>query len=279
MSKDDTTTLFHCVQCMMPSSSLYKYYSFSSVKLTRCSYCANDVDFYVERESILIFIDLFLLRKSAYRHVLLNYQNHSNQGEQVPPYFQSFTIVENFGLVVKLLVLICGLETYFKYETWNYKNSSIHLEDNENEKISLLRLFFSSMIELLLLCFLSSSLQFLFLYRFKAVKKYQLIKLFSNFFLVNALPMIFQIIPLIILIWDRNVFIIRIISCIYIYLFRWISNVVILEQTLLLSYRSKCPEHYKPLQMEYMLYIISGISLILSVIAIEMIQTYIFQVS
>ena len=51
--------------------SLFVEYTAGNIKLTRCK-CGSVADKYVEYENILIAIDIILLRKAAYRHVLYN---------------------------------------------------------------------------------------------------------------------------------------------------------------------------------------------------------------
>jgi hypothetical protein len=73
-SSDATTThsSYRCVHCATPCASLYRQYtsSPSSIKLTACQTCGNDVDPYIEREWLLVSLDCILLRLPAYRHVL-----------------------------------------------------------------------------------------------------------------------------------------------------------------------------------------------------------------
>ena len=64
---------FSCIECLTPSASLYRQYSSpSSVKLTRCVVCKKDVDPYVEREWLLVFLDVILHRIPAHRHLYLH---------------------------------------------------------------------------------------------------------------------------------------------------------------------------------------------------------------
>jgi uncharacterized membrane protein YjjB (DUF3815 family) len=63
---------FKCIHCGSPTDSLYRVYSPSSIKLVQCSRCQANVDPYVEREDLLIWIDCILLRQTAYRHLLWN---------------------------------------------------------------------------------------------------------------------------------------------------------------------------------------------------------------
>ncbi|CAJ0960299.1 unnamed protein product, partial [Mesorhabditis belari] len=60
-----------CIHCMTPADSLYKTYP-SFIRMTQCKECDNDVDKYVEYDSVLVVIDLLLQYSEAYRHILYN---------------------------------------------------------------------------------------------------------------------------------------------------------------------------------------------------------------
>lgn len=72
-----THSSYRCVHCETPCASLYRQYtsSPSSIKLTACKTCGNDVDPYIEREWLLVSLDCILLRLPAYRHVLYHRLN------------------------------------------------------------------------------------------------------------------------------------------------------------------------------------------------------------
>lgn len=53
-------------------SSLYTSYSPTNIRLTTCPSCNKFADKYIEYDGVLIFIDLLLLRPSAYRHFVFN---------------------------------------------------------------------------------------------------------------------------------------------------------------------------------------------------------------
>uniref|UniRef100_A0A7S3QJN8 Protein ARV n=1 Tax=Chaetoceros debilis TaxID=122233 RepID=A0A7S3QJN8_9STRA len=64
---------YACVACLHPNESLYKQYSSAkNIKLTSCPSCGRDVDPYIERELLLVVMDMMLLRISAYRHFFFN---------------------------------------------------------------------------------------------------------------------------------------------------------------------------------------------------------------
>jgi hypothetical protein len=65
---------YRCSHCLTPSETLYRQYSssVSTIKLTICEHCGENVDPYCEREWLLVLIDAALLRKEAYRHIFFN---------------------------------------------------------------------------------------------------------------------------------------------------------------------------------------------------------------
>ncbi|EEB19034.1 arv1, putative [Pediculus humanus corporis] len=65
-----------CVNCGNRVKHLYREYSPSVLKLINCEKCGNVADKYIEYDRIIILIDLILLSKEGYRHVL--YNSHYN---------------------------------------------------------------------------------------------------------------------------------------------------------------------------------------------------------
>jgi hypothetical protein len=63
---------YRCIHCLTPSASLYRQYSASVIKLSDCERCKENVDSYCEKEWLLVLLDIVLLRRDAYRHVLFN---------------------------------------------------------------------------------------------------------------------------------------------------------------------------------------------------------------
>ncbi|XP_044258732.1 protein ARV1 [Tribolium madens] len=61
-----------CVNCGTPIKSLYKKYSATVLKLRECEFCHNVADKYLEYDIVIIAIDLVLLQRTAYRHILFN---------------------------------------------------------------------------------------------------------------------------------------------------------------------------------------------------------------
>lgn len=63
---------FICINCGNKVKELYKTYSTSVIKIIKCENCHEVADKYIEFEPIIILVDLVLLSKGAYRHVLYN---------------------------------------------------------------------------------------------------------------------------------------------------------------------------------------------------------------
>lgn len=67
---------FRCLACGTASPSYFYYYgakiSPQNIQLTQCLSCHSVVDRYMEREWLLVIMDLVLLRQEAYRHVFWN---------------------------------------------------------------------------------------------------------------------------------------------------------------------------------------------------------------
>mmetsp|Transcript_1390 Transcript_1390/g.2529 ORF Transcript_1390/g.2529 Transcript_1390/m.2529 type:complete len:397 (+) Transcript_1390:32-1222(+) len=64
---------YTCITCLEPNQLLYRQYSNArNIKLQTCPQCQRDVDPYIERELLLVIMDMILLRRSAYRHLFLN---------------------------------------------------------------------------------------------------------------------------------------------------------------------------------------------------------------
>ncbi|XP_055641311.1 protein ARV1 [Toxorhynchites rutilus septentrionalis] len=61
-----------CINCGNPVPELYRKISATVLKITECDKCHNPADKYIEFEVLIILIDLVLLSKAAYRHILYN---------------------------------------------------------------------------------------------------------------------------------------------------------------------------------------------------------------
>ena len=109
------SSLFNCVECLTPSATVYRKFSSSSVKLTRCIVCRKDVDPYVEREFFLVFLDILLHRIVANRHLYLCHHHPRSS----PPTNTIDTL--NW---MQQTILLAVLDTYLKYQAMENSNIS-----------------------------------------------------------------------------------------------------------------------------------------------------------
>ncbi|KAJ8943696.1 hypothetical protein NQ314_009669 [Rhamnusium bicolor] len=98
-----------CINCGRPVKNLYKKYSDTVLKLTECDVCNSIADKYVEYDTVVIIIDLILLRAMAYKHILLNSE------------FKNFW---------KLSIILLLLETY---SNWTIETRDKRIEVNDTK--------------------------------------------------------------------------------------------------------------------------------------------------
>lgn len=61
-----------CINCGCFLASLYEKYGEFHIRLSLCSNCGMIADKYIEYDNVLLFIDLILLKPTAYRHTIYN---------------------------------------------------------------------------------------------------------------------------------------------------------------------------------------------------------------
>ncbi|XP_076664779.1 ACAT-related protein required for viability 1 [Andrena cerasifolii] len=64
--------MYHCVNCGAEVAELYTRYCPNVLKLLKCDQCNHMADKYIEYDPVIILVDLILLDKRAYRHLLYN---------------------------------------------------------------------------------------------------------------------------------------------------------------------------------------------------------------
>lgn len=106
---------FICIHCGNRVRELYKKYSLSVIKMRNCEHCHEIADKYIEFEPIIIAIDLALLSRPAYRHVLFN---------------------TSFKLHWKLNLVVLLLDAYI---VWSSKS---HLFSAHNDNFTKEKLFY-----------------------------------------------------------------------------------------------------------------------------------------
>ncbi|KAF7375286.1 hypothetical protein MSAN_00415400 [Mycena sanguinolenta] len=61
-----------CISCASAVDFLYQSISFYNLRLEQCKNCSAFADPYVEHDSLTLLIDLILLKRGVYRHLLYN---------------------------------------------------------------------------------------------------------------------------------------------------------------------------------------------------------------
>ncbi|XP_043261126.1 protein ARV1 isoform X1 [Colletes gigas] len=64
--------MYRCVNCGAVVEELYGRYCVNVLKLLKCNACDQLADKYIEYDPVIILVDLILLNKRAYRHLLYN---------------------------------------------------------------------------------------------------------------------------------------------------------------------------------------------------------------
>lgn len=225
---------YFCVECLEPSSTLYRRYSApNAVILSRCAACGSNVDPYVERELLLIFMDIALLRVAAYRHLLF----HRSDLFGILPLRMnpSTTIQEVVKRSLKIIFSLSLLETYLKYEAFNqYQNSmkeqilSSSLSYNYifYSSPSVPHFFFFSLSEHVLMVlgtalFLNKIITFL-----PSSSKLQFWMRIHNAILI---PQIFKFLTVYTHIWENSPTI-RILGSIFVLCYQWMAINTVVEQ-------------------------------------------------
>jgi len=182
-----------CVYCETPCSSLYRQYtsSSSSIKLTACQKCGNDVDPYIEREWLLVVLDCILLRMPAYRHVLFHRLDASSL---------------SYRRMLQTLLASSILQSYL---TWESCRTS-----NDNCDVSFDKLMMSSVINMLVLWMCGSVV---------ARGDYR------HVFLAISVPMAFQVVTVLVLVWE-NTATVRLLGSLFVLVFQATAMFVVVGQ-------------------------------------------------
>jgi hypothetical protein len=179
LEKKQSSHYYRCVHCHAPCPSLYRHLSASasSIKLTTCSECKQNVDPYVEREFLLVAIDCILARIEAYRHVLYN-----------------LDLEWGWKPAIQFLAAWSILNTYIRWET-------LRDEDPTNEALQ----DTGYLISLAVLSSVGLVLQWLTIYFILAqTNKPVHSMLASQVYLALVLPTSFVVVIILVLIWENT---------------------------------------------------------------------------
>ena len=92
---------FVCIECGLRVKQIYITYGLTNIRLIKCNNCLEFVDKYCEYDPVAIFMDIILVKKQAYRHLIFNGTEYGAAGS-------------NDGLV-KLGILLNLFEVYMKW--------------------------------------------------------------------------------------------------------------------------------------------------------------------
>ncbi|KAJ8679141.1 hypothetical protein QAD02_014928 [Eretmocerus hayati] len=108
--------MYTCIHCGAAVDELYRRYSPSVLKVVKCESCGNLADKYIEYDPVIVLVDLVLLEKPAYSHLLYN---------------------SNFGSYWKLMIVLIFGESYRQWETPSSNpSSSINATNTGSIKLS-----------------------------------------------------------------------------------------------------------------------------------------------
>ncbi|XP_065088738.1 protein ARV1 [Ochlerotatus camptorhynchus] len=110
-NKTSSNQQYVCINCGRSVPELYRRISNTVLKITECTNCNGPADKYIEFEVLIILIDLILLSKAAYRHILYN-SNCKN--------------LWKIGIILILLEAYClWTETFSKFTNVRYRSDHV----------------------------------------------------------------------------------------------------------------------------------------------------------
>ncbi|KAJ3070548.1 sterol homeostasis protein, partial [Podochytrium sp. JEL0797] len=69
-----------CIHCASPVKALYREYSKGNIRLEQCKHCKQFADHYIENDAIVVFIDMLLLKKNVFTHLVHNRLTYNELG-------------------------------------------------------------------------------------------------------------------------------------------------------------------------------------------------------
>ncbi|CAL1191482.1 unnamed protein product [Candida parapsilosis] len=111
-----------CIECGNPNiPALYSKYKSQYVKLTVCESCNKICDKYIEYDAVILFLDILLLKKAAYRHLSYNvteWQIRNHTGWSL-----------KYQNLIRLVTLIILFDVYLTWAT--YEKSQFGQQDDD----------------------------------------------------------------------------------------------------------------------------------------------------
>ncbi|XP_043802494.1 protein ARV1 [Apis laboriosa] len=124
--------MYRCVNCGTEIEELYRKYSPNVLKLLKCETCGFLADKYIEYDSVIILVDLILLKRQAYRHLLYNCE---------------------IKHCWKLAIILCLIESFRNFFLCNNNNEYVQywktFQPNFNRNCNLYLIIFSTVFALI----------------------------------------------------------------------------------------------------------------------------------
>ena len=118
-----------CIECGYPNiDCLYSKYKSDYIKLSVCPECNKIADKYIEYDSVILFLDILLLKRQAYKHLAYNLTEMEMEiGSSTNFHVNDNTNFKFFHTYRKLMKLIFMILSFEVYLTWaNEEKLLIH---------------------------------------------------------------------------------------------------------------------------------------------------------
>ncbi|KAG2735806.1 hypothetical protein G9P44_002020 [Scheffersomyces stipitis] len=126
-----------CIECANTNiDCLFSRYKSEYIKLTICPGCGKIADKYIEYDYVILFIDILLLKKQAYRHLAFNVTelellkdtqvrpNHKSKADSnVSVVLQCFQFLSRYRSLFRMMFLIILIEVYLM---WAFEEKKTH---------------------------------------------------------------------------------------------------------------------------------------------------------
>lgn len=119
-----------CVECTNHDiDCLYYRYKSEYITLTVCPNCEQIADRYIEYDNVILFLDIFLLKPQAYRHLaynlteieMMNGSNNSGEFVKNPYWGKLQEFIEAYGRYKKLARVVIVMILFDVYLAWAYE--------------------------------------------------------------------------------------------------------------------------------------------------------------
>ncbi|KZT59155.1 Arv1-domain-containing protein [Calocera cornea HHB12733] len=153
-----------CTTCTHPVPHLYTLYpSKYNLRLEQCPKCSNFADPYVEHDPLIVLLDLILLKRGVYRHLLFNYgarpRRLDREGREVP--VEDHGAQSEWDILWKLGLALVAVDAFIRWSDvrrargiglWDEERKPYGVEDyvwTKEAAWSLGRMFAACLVETL----------------------------------------------------------------------------------------------------------------------------------